>query len=33
MVDRALRELRADLPKIVGDAVREVMADKRRREP
>jgi hypothetical protein len=33
MVDRGLRGLRADLPKIVGDTMREVIALKRRKKP
>jgi hypothetical protein len=33
MVDGGLRGLRADMPKIVGDAMREVMAVKRRKKP
>jgi len=33
MVDGGLRRLRADMPKIVGDAMREVMAVKRRKKP
>jgi hypothetical protein len=31
MVDRGLRELRADLPKIVGDAVREALVERRKK--
>ena len=33
MVDRGLRGLRADIPKIVGDTMREVIALKRRKKP
>jgi predicted nucleic acid-binding Zn-ribbon protein len=33
MVDRGLRELRTDMPKIVGDTMREVLEINRRKKP
>jgi len=33
MLDRGLRGLRNDIPKIVGDTMREVIATKRRKKP
>jgi flagellar capping protein FliD len=33
LVERGLRNLRTDMPKIVGDAIREVQSGKPRRKP
>jgi hypothetical protein len=32
-IDRNVRELRTDIPKIIGDTMREVLAEQSRKKP